>query len=103
MQSDHRSQEPRLATLLALVGGIFGLTGVCVASYLAEDAARSIAPAGIGTDAATGGPGCAGAALAPPRARCGEVTEFESPGCRVQGEFGRVPSGRASGGRVKVG
>ncbi len=96
MQSDHRSPEPRLATLLALVGGIFGLTGVCVASYLAEDAARSIAPAGSGTDSATGGPGCAGAMLVRPGAYCGDVTDLVSPGCRIRG--GRVPSSR-----VKVG
>lgn len=96
MQSDHRSQEPRLATLLALVGGIFGVTGVCVASYLAEDAARSIAPAGIGTDSATDGAGCAGAALVRPGDHRGDVTDLVSPGCRVRG--GRVPTGR-----VKVG
>lgn len=101
MQSDHRSPEPRLATLLALVGGIFGLTGVCVASYLAEDAARSGAPGCIGADSATGGSGCAGAALAQPGAHCGELTDLASPGCRVQG--GRAPSGRNPSGRVRVG
>ena len=44
MQRDADSirTEPRLASLAALVAGVLGVTGVCVASFLAEDWTRPV-------------------------------------------------------------
>lgn len=89
MQSDSRSHEPRLATLFALVGGIFCLTGVGVASYLAEDAARAAAP--VGACAGAAGEEREGAGLTRNGTHCGDLTE-------ATGRRGRVPVTR-----VKVG
>jgi hypothetical protein len=89
MQSDSRSHEPRLATLFTLVGGILCLTGVAVASYLAEDAARAPRPASACAESERAGGDCAG--VVPAAARCGELTELAAP------------RGKAPMARIKVG
>ena len=74
--------------LFALVGGILGLTGVGVSSYLAQDEARLLPLSGA---CAETGPLGDDADLTAPQPRCGDLTDVAAP------------RGRAPLARTKVG
>jgi hypothetical protein len=95
MQTQSESSEPRLATLLALVTGILCLTGVCVASYLSEDAARQATSGGYGAPA-VGCLGCQGTAPAAVEVDSEELPDMAS-------HDSPLPLTRAAACKVRVG